>query len=287
MKTKIYCDIGINHQGSLDISLELAKNFGRHVDGVKFQIRTPDICVPESTWQRRKKLPLTGKEVSYIEYKHVTELSNAQLKEFDEVVKGEWFASVWDIPALLRYLDLKSDSANVILKVPSALCKNEEFAKAVQIAKLERPEIQVFVSLGDCKDVEEMRIVYDDLWSSVSAIPMYCLPCYGADVYCPNEIIEFWNEFGEEGESTGYSTHSGRLRDIEFAVALGFDIVEYHCTFSKLMDGSDHSSSYTLAQAEKMKLHIADIEARVRPDRSEFWGAIDEKLSSLRPTRVL
>ena len=42
-------EIGINHNGSIDLALELirkAKEAG--ADVVKFQKRTPEICVPES-----------------------------------------------------------------------------------------------------------------------------------------------------------------------------------------------------------------------------------------------
>ena len=287
--TKIYTDIGINHGGSLDIAIELAKNFGRHVDAVKLQMRTPDICVPESTWQKRKKMPITGADVSYIEYKQLTELGHSELVDFSNVMKKndiEWFASVWDIPSLRNYMGLKDKTLTI--KIPSALCKNEELANEIKMFTVEGLiEPNVIVSLGDCEDVEEMENVYNRLWSGLGATMMYCLPCYGADVYCPNEIIEFRDTFERYDIPIGYSTHSGRLRDIEFAVSLGYDVVEYHCTFSKLMDGSDHSSSYTLAQAEQIRRHVEDIESRVRPDRSEFWESIDEKLSTLRPTRVL
>lgn len=286
MKTKVYCDIGINHQGELALAIELGKNFGRHCDAVKLQMRTPDICVPSSQWNRKKTMPLAGNEVSYLEYKELTELHNAELLDFAKVMKKnkiKWFSSVWDIPSLQRYLGFQNDSETII-KIPSALCKNKKLAKAIEEIDFKG---QVIVSLGDCKSVDEMLMVYNSLWVDMGATPMYCLPCYGADVYMPEEIIDFKSSFEVFENGVGYSTHSGRLRDIEFAVAFGYDIVEYHCTFSKLMDGSDHSSSFTLSQAAELRKHIADIEKRVCKNRSKLWENIDEKLSTLRPERVL
>ncbi len=47
----VIAEIGINHNGSLDIAKKLidgAKSAG--CDAVKFQKRTPEICVPKDQW---------------------------------------------------------------------------------------------------------------------------------------------------------------------------------------------------------------------------------------------
>ena len=47
--TKIIAEIGINHNGDIDMAkklISMAKNCG--CDYVKFQKRNPDICVPEN-----------------------------------------------------------------------------------------------------------------------------------------------------------------------------------------------------------------------------------------------
>ena len=58
METKIIAEIGINHNGSLDIAkklIDLAKVAG--CDFVKFQKRDPEICVPNSQKSIIKKTP--------------------------------------------------------------------------------------------------------------------------------------------------------------------------------------------------------------------------------------
>ena len=55
----LVAEIGINHNGSLEIAkqlIDLAKSCG--CDAVKFQKRTPDLCVPKSQWDLPARNPL-------------------------------------------------------------------------------------------------------------------------------------------------------------------------------------------------------------------------------------
>jgi Sialic acid synthase len=55
----IIAEIGINHNGSVDIAKQLilaAKEAG--VDAVKFQKRTPELCVPEHQRDQMRETPL-------------------------------------------------------------------------------------------------------------------------------------------------------------------------------------------------------------------------------------
>ena len=70
MKTKIIAEIGINHNGSLDLAkklIDLAKVAG--CDFVKFQKRDPEICVPDSQKSTIKKTPW-GDEVFRLQKKN-------------------------------------------------------------------------------------------------------------------------------------------------------------------------------------------------------------------------
>jgi N-acetylneuraminate synthase len=61
-------EIGINHNGDMDTAMKLiesAKFSG--CDAVKFQKRTPEICVPKNQWQIVRDTPW-GK-MTYIKYK--------------------------------------------------------------------------------------------------------------------------------------------------------------------------------------------------------------------------
>ena len=68
----LVAEIGQNHNGDLESALKmirLAKLAG--ADAVKFQKRSPRVCVPESEWGKIKDTPWG--EMAYIDYREVLE----------------------------------------------------------------------------------------------------------------------------------------------------------------------------------------------------------------------
>ena len=100
--TYIVAEIGINHNGSLEIAKQLiaaAKHAG--VDAVKFQKRTPELCVPEH--QRNQMRDTPWGYIPYLEYRYKVEFDQAAYEEIDRYCRElglDWFASSWDIPSL-------------------------------------------------------------------------------------------------------------------------------------------------------------------------------------------
>ena len=67
MKTKIIAEIGINHNGQVDLCKDLISIAGTSgCDYVKLQKREPDLCVPEKQKNIMKKTPWG--EMTYLEY---------------------------------------------------------------------------------------------------------------------------------------------------------------------------------------------------------------------------
>jgi len=65
-------EIGINHNGDLKLAKKLIKTAKQAgADVVKFQKRTPRLCVPESEWDRERSTPWGV--MSYIDYKEAIE----------------------------------------------------------------------------------------------------------------------------------------------------------------------------------------------------------------------
>ena len=123
MKRKIIAEIGINHNGSLELAkrlIDMAYLAG--CDYVKFQKRSPEDCVPSEQKQKLRETPW-GK-IPYIDYKHKLEFNHQEYQEISQycLEKGiEWFASVWDIPSV----DFMKQYCS-IAKIPSALITNIE-----------------------------------------------------------------------------------------------------------------------------------------------------------------
>ncbi len=81
--TLIIAEIGINHNGSLELAKQLIKGaYQAGVDVVKFQKRTPELCVPKDQWEIERDTPWG--RIPYIEYRHKVEF---QEKEYDEIDK--------------------------------------------------------------------------------------------------------------------------------------------------------------------------------------------------------
>src|SRR5690606_20661550 len=98
----IIAEIGINHNGSIDIAKQLIdKAVEAGCDAVKFQKRTPEICVPKDQWDKIRETPWGT--MTYIEYKKKTEFGHEEYAEIDRYCKEkgiDWFASCWDEPSV-------------------------------------------------------------------------------------------------------------------------------------------------------------------------------------------
>src|SRR5262249_24090857 len=79
-------EIGINHNGEVDICKKLIDSaLKAGCDAVKFQKRTPEICVPRDQWDKERETPW-GK-MTYIDYKKRIEFEADEFNEIDKYCK--------------------------------------------------------------------------------------------------------------------------------------------------------------------------------------------------------
>ena len=101
-KTHIIAEIGINHNGDLNIAkklIDVAVLSG--CDSVKFQKRNPDVCVPEHQKSIIKSTPWG--DMTYIDYKYKVEFGKKEYDIIDDYSKQkpiDWTTSVWDLDSL-------------------------------------------------------------------------------------------------------------------------------------------------------------------------------------------
>ena len=116
--TYIIAEIGINHNGDIEIAekmIHAAKKAG--VDAVKFQKRTPLLCVPPEERNKMRETPWGY--ITYLEYREHVEFGKEEYSRIDELCKAldiDWFASVWDEEAI----DFLEQFDPIAYKVPSA-----------------------------------------------------------------------------------------------------------------------------------------------------------------------
>ena len=96
--TYVVGEIGINHNGDVEIAKQLMDiGMKMGLDAVKFQKRTPELCVPPEQRSQMRETPWGY--ISYLDYRYKTEFDKEQYDEIDRYAKEvgiAWFASVWD-----------------------------------------------------------------------------------------------------------------------------------------------------------------------------------------------
>ena len=126
--TYIVGEIGINHNGDLEVAKSLmlaAKRAG--IDAVKFQKRTPEICVPLEQQGQMRDTPWGY--MTYLDYRYKVEFDEADYTEIDRYARElglDWFASSWDLPSL-EFMEKFNPLTH---KIPSALLTDKELLRA-------------------------------------------------------------------------------------------------------------------------------------------------------------
>ena len=235
MKTYIIAEIGINHNGSLDVAkrlIDIAALSG--CDAVKFQKRNPDVCVPEHQKQTMRDTPWG--RMTYLEYKYRVEFGQKEYDEIDAYCRDKgiaWSASPWDMDSLefLGQYDLP------FIKVPSAMITNEELMRGCA-----RTGMKVIFSSGmstlDETDqaVEWMRDEGAE-FALLHCNSTYPAPLEDLNLRCIQTLRERYDC------EVGYSGHEFRLGTTVASVYLGATILERHITLDRTMWGSDHLAS--------------------------------------------
>src|SRR5512136_1259354 len=128
--TYIVAEIGINHNGDLENAkkmIDAAKHAG--VDAVKFQKRTPELCVPDNQKNQMRETPWGY--ITYLEYRYKVEFGEAEYREIDRHCREKgitWLASVWDEQSV----DFLSQFNTPAYKVPSASLTDQNLLRHVR-----------------------------------------------------------------------------------------------------------------------------------------------------------
>jgi len=251
-KTYIIAEIGINHNGSLDVAKKLIDiSAAAGCDAVKFQKRNPDVCVPEHQKSVMRDTPW-GK-MTYLDYKYKVEFGKEEYDEIDKYCKQQnisWSASPWDLDSLefLNQYDIP------FIKLPSAMITNIELLKAsCKTGK------KVIISTG-MSSIDEVNDAQRILSREAKDFAiLHCNSTYPAPIEELNLscIKTLKDKYKCE---VGYSGHEFRLGTSVAAVYLGASIIERHVTLDRTMWGSDHMSSVEPQGLFKLVSGIRELE---------------------------
>jgi len=229
--TKMIAEIGINHNGDLNIAKKLIDLCAFcDIDYVKFQKRNPDICVPESQKNKMKTTPWGI--MTYLDYKKHIEFDYNDYAEIDAYCKSRnigWFASVWDLQSAEFMTNFKD-----IVKIPSAHLTNSELLK---YCRKKFNTLILSTGMSTEREIEEaVRIGNPDIIFHTNSV--YPTPI--ADLYLSH--IKWLQEKYPDKE-IGYSSHYYGVVDVYPALTMGVSWIEKHITLDQGMFGSDQKSS--------------------------------------------
>jgi N-acetylneuraminate synthase len=278
MKTFIISEIGINHNGSLDIAKKLIDNtIEVGCDAVKFQKRTVDRVYTqefldsprESPWGNTQREQKEGLEFGKNEYDGI----DRYCKE-----KGiEWFASAWDIESqlFLRQYNLKYN------KIASPMLTHKKLLETVA-----EEGKYTFISTGmsTMEQVEKVVKIFEGFECPFEL--MHCNSSYPTEDFDSNlDCIKTLRE--RFNCNVGYSGHEKGIQITLAAVSLGATSIERHITLDKYMYGSDQFISVNPMDLIKMCKIIRIIEKSMGDGKKTLRGEEKKVLSSLRRVDTL
>jgi N-acetylneuraminate synthase len=271
VKTVLIGDIGINHNASMDnvkALINAAKKSG--LDYVKFQKRTPELCVPIG--QRDKIRETPWGTMTYFEYRQKMELSIPQYLEIDRYCKRvgmRWFASVWDVHSL----DNMAEFDNDYIKIPSACVTNKEL-----LAQAKDTGIPLIVSTGGC----DMEMV-DDL-VSFAGNNIYCLMHCTSTYPCKSEEVNLncINSYRKYEMPIGFSNHAPSIVPIVAAATLGASMIEFHITLDRSMWGTDQAASFDPPGIERIVRYTRTLETMMGTGVKTFYDSERPVMEKLR-----
>ena len=270
--TYVIAEVGINHNGSVQVAKDLilaAHEAG--VDAVKFQKRTPEICVPDHQKGQMRDTPWGY--ITYLDYRYEVEFEQKEYEEIDTYAKSlgiDWLASSWDIPSL-EFIDAFNPPAH---KVPSALLTDHELLRALK--KTGKP---VILSTG-MSTMEEIDGAVEVLGTDNLLI------CHTTSSYpCPPEELNLkmvQTLMGRFDCPIGYSGHEVGLVPSAVAVAMGACLVERHVTLDRAMWGSDQAASVEPQGIRTLVKYIRVTEKALGDGKKKVYDSEQSSLNKMR-----
>jgi N-acetylneuraminate synthase len=270
--TYVVAEIGINHNGDLDITKRLIDGaIHSGVDAVKFQKRTPELCVPPEQQNLMRDTPWGY--ITYLEYRRKVEFGKPEYREIDRYCKErgvDWFASVWDEPSV----DFMEAFSPCCYKVPSASLTDHNLLK--HIRSTGRPTI---LSTG-MSTLEQIHAAVK-LLDIDNLIITHATSTYPCD---PEELnLRMIQTLRKEFPCPiGYSGHEVGLVPSTIAVAMGACLVERHITLDRAMWGSDQAASVEPGGFERLVKYIRVTESAMGDGVKRVY---ESELPSLRRLR--
>ena len=251
-KTFIIAEIGINHNGDINIAKELIKKSKMAgVDAVKFQKRDINLVYSKEELNKYRESPFgkTNKDQKLgLEFEQ---------KEYDEIdlfckeLNIEWFASAWDLKSqnFLKSYNLKYN------KIASAMIIDEQLLK--EVAK-EKKYTFISTGMSSYSEIDKAVKIFRD--NKCEFELMHCVSKYPFEA--EHASLNLISEMRKRYQcNIGYSGHEKSGLAISYAaIALGATSLERHITLDRTMYGSDQAASLSIDGFVNLTKGVREIE---------------------------
>ena len=272
MEIFIVAEIGINHNGQIDICKKLIDAACEaKCNAVKFQKRDINLVYSKEFLDSARESPWGNTQRAQ---KEGLEFSEDQYDEIDSYCKKkgiEWYASAWDINSQL-FLRKYSCKYN---KVASCMIVYDELLESIAEEKY-----HTFISTG-MSNIEQISCAVNifkrnncsfELMHAVSTYPM---KDEDANLKAIKTLQDTFNcNVGYSGHEVGIAVSCG-------AAALGISSLERHITLDRAMYGSDQAASIEPQGLRHLVDSVRKIEMAMGDGRKEIIPAeisVAEKL---------
>ena len=235
MSLYLIAEIGLNHNGSLDIAKQLIDEAAQvGFDAVKFQKRTVEKVYTKEMLDGPRESPWG---TTQRDQKNGLEFEREQYQEIDRYCRAKgisWSASAWDLDSqrFLREFDLPFN------KVASAMLGHKPLLR--EIAS-EGRKTYISTGMSTLDEIDDVVSLFRQ--ANCSFELLHCNSTYpmrdrDANLRCISMLRERY------GCDVGYSGHeTSGIKVCVAAVALGATSLERHITLDRSMYGSDQAAS--------------------------------------------
>ena len=263
--TFICAEIGINHNGSIDIAkklIDVAVRCG--CDAVKFQKRNVEMVYTKETLDSPRESPF-GKTTR--EQKLGLELSLKQYSMIDKYCKKQkihWFVSSWDVQSQIEMRKFHTKYN----KIASAMLIHKKLLETVAEEKK-----YTFISTGmsSIKQISDAVKIFRkykcpfELMHSHSSYPM-------SEKEANLRVIPFLIK--KFKCKVGYSGHeTGSYNICLPAVVLGATSIERHITLDRTMYGSDQAASLEESGLKRLVRDVRILEKILGDGKKRVWNS--------------
>jgi N-acetylneuraminate synthase len=261
--TYVIAEIGVNHNGILELALELIDaSIRAGADAVKFQKRNLDKLYARKYLHNAN---MGEKTLRYL----LPILQQVELPDeaYERIVQ---YCKQKEITFLCSAFDIESVDFLEQLGVPAYKIASADLTNLPLVGYLMEKKKPLILSTGMSR-MEEVEFTVKYLKEAGAEFALlHCNSTYPAAFEDIN--LKFMDRLREFGVPVGYSGHERGIAVSTVAAALGACIIERHITLDRTMDGPDHAASLEPHGFQKMVRDIRQVSSALGTGEEKYFS---------------